>query len=128
MSRLAIEANLRSLLIIIHGSDSSTSSSNLVNGQFKELERIKLMDNTIAKFVFMNEEPGQLTLCELITDNIENDALKNFSRTSVKFFFKYLANKLLTGFICINILYNINGNFIGMAYILLCATISICTR
>lgn len=87
MSRLAVKANLQSLLIIIHEKDGSTSTSSLVNSQFKELERIKLMDNSIAKFVFMNEEPGQLTLCELITDNTENDALKNFSRTSVNLLF-----------------------------------------
>lgn len=87
---MAAEADLQSLLIIVYGSSSegssrSTSGSGLVNGQFKELERIKLMDNTVAKFVFINEEPGQLTLCELITDSIENDALKNFSKTSVSF-------------------------------------------
>ncbi|KAI6177291.1 RING-type domain-containing protein [Aphelenchoides bicaudatus] len=64
---MATSANIQSLLIIVRSS----------------FEGIKL-DNTLVKFVQMNEEPEVTNVCELV-DTVDSDALRSFSKTSVLF-------------------------------------------
>ncbi|KAI1731681.1 ring finger domain-containing protein [Ditylenchus destructor] len=70
MTRAAIDNGLASLLVIVGHRDA--------------MDHIKLVENNLAKFVYMDDEPGPLSLCEL-TDAADNDALKSFSKTSVLF-------------------------------------------
>jgi hypothetical protein len=70
LSRIAVSMGLQSLLIVI-----------VVHKNFETLK----VENTIAKFVFFeDDEPGALTLCE-IGDSSDSDALRSFSKTSVLF-------------------------------------------
>jgi hypothetical protein len=61
------DAGLQSLLMIVRAS----------------FEGIKI-DNTLFKFVQMNEEPDVTSVCELV-DSVDSDALRSFSKTSVLF-------------------------------------------
>lgn len=66
LTRVANELSLQSLLVIVH----------------RNLDALKV-DNTLVKFVFMeDDDPGSLTLCE-IGDPGDGDALRSFSKTSV---------------------------------------------
>lgn len=66
LTRVATELSLQSLLVIVH----------------KNFETLKV-ENTLVKFVFMeDDDPGSLTLCE-IGDPSDGDALRSFSKTSV---------------------------------------------
>lgn len=64
---MSTNANIQSLLIIVRSS----------------FEGVKL-DNTLVKFVQMNEEPEVTNVCELV-DTVDSDALRSFSKTSVGF-------------------------------------------
>ncbi|KAI6188565.1 RING-type domain-containing protein [Aphelenchoides besseyi] len=66
-TRIAADAGLQSMLIIV---------SHPFDG-------IKI-DNTMVKFVHMNEKPEVSTVCELV-ESVDSDALRSFSKTSVLF-------------------------------------------
>lgn len=66
------DAGLQSILMIVRAS----------------FEGIKI-DNTLFKFVQMNEEPDTANACELV-DSVDSDALRSFSKTSVRQFFNLM--------------------------------------
>lgn len=66
-TRVATDAGLTSLLIIVR----------------TPLQGVKI-DNTMVKFVQMDEEPEVTNVCELV-ESVDSDALRSFSKTSVLF-------------------------------------------
>lgn len=73
LSNFAIESKIQSLLVVVIGG----SMTPRINPETLKSENVK--------FVYMDEEPGPIMSCE-IGDSTDNDALKSFSKTSVRFF------------------------------------------
>lgn len=73
LTNLVEDYKINSLLVVVVG-----GSTRL---EVEKLKNIEILTNSV-KIVYMDEEPGQINLCE-VGDNNDNDALKSFSKTSV---------------------------------------------